>query len=170
MELDTAENDTIPTGPAHAVLDSPVGPLTLVAQDGALTRLLMEERPGAPAPDGSADAAVLAEAARQLREYFDGGRTGFDLPLRPSGTAFQRQVWAELAAVPYGGTVTYGELAERIGRGPSSARAVGSANGANPIALVIPCHRVVGADGGLTGYEWGVDRKRFLLDLERDGG
>ncbi|MFW5418101.1 methylated-DNA--[protein]-cysteine S-methyltransferase [Nocardiopsis sp. CNT-189] len=168
MELETAENETGAAGPAHAVLDSPVGPLTLVAQDGALIRLLLEERPGAPG--GPADAAVLAEAARQLREYFGGRRTGFDLPLRPSGTAFQRQVWAELAAVPYGGTVTYGELAERIGRGPSSARAVGSANGANPIAVVIPCHRVVGADGGLTGYEWGVDRKRFLLDLERDGG
>ena len=164
------ENETGPTGPAHAVLDSPVGPLTLVAQDGALTRLLMADRSGAPeAPAGPADAEVLAEAARQLREYFDGRRTDFDLPLRPAGTAFQRQVWAELAAVPYGETVTYGELAERIGRGPASARAVGSANGANPIAVVIPCHRVVGADGGLTGYEWGVDRKRFLLDLEQNG-
>ncbi|WP_017555779.1 methylated-DNA--[protein]-cysteine S-methyltransferase [Nocardiopsis baichengensis] len=157
------------TGRVHTVLDSPVGPLTLVAHDGALVGLYMGDETATRPPGelGEPDRGAFAEAERQLREYFAGRRTAFDLPLRPNGTPFQQRVWKELEAIPYGTTATYGEIAERIGRAPSSARAVGSANGANPISVVVPCHRVVGADGTLTGYAWGADRKRFLLDLEK---
>src|SRR5205085_6126956 len=116
-------------------------------------------------PPGTRDDAALAEAARQVREYFAGERTSFDLPLAPAGTDFDREVWAELAQVGYGRTISYGELADRIGR-PGSARAVGAANGRNPIALIVPCHRVIGSSGALTGYAYGVDRKRALLELE----
>lgn len=150
----------------HTVLDSPVGPLTLVAQEGALVALHMGDQTHR-SDLGEEDRAAFAEAERQLRQYFAGERTAFDLPLSPQGTLFQKSVWKELAAIPYGDTATYAEIAERIGRAPTSARAVGSANGANPISIVVPCHRVVGADGSLTGYAWGTDRKRFLLDLEQ---
>jgi methylated-DNA-[protein]-cysteine S-methyltransferase len=166
----------------HAVVASPVGPLTLVAAGGACCALYLEHRRhppsaallgellgAAPRAEDAApraeDAALLAEAARQLGEYFDGRRTEFDLPLALDGTPFQRTVWAELLRIPYGETVTYGELAERIGR-PTAARAVGLANGRNPISIVVPCHRVVGATGGLTGYGGGIDRKRQLLEWE----
>ncbi len=150
-----------------AVVDSPVGKLTLVARRGGLTHLIFpgEGRP-APAGDGSAGAArTLVEAERQLGEYFAGRRRSFDLPLSPTGTEFQRAVWRGLREIPYGETISYGELARRIGR-PKSVRAVGAANGANPLPIVVPCHRVIGADGRLTGFGGGLPAKKILLELE----
>ena len=155
---------------ARAVTDSPLGPLTLVAAGGELAGLYMNGR--APDPvdaagtaDG-ADAAVLAQAARQLAEYFDGQRTAFDLALALAGTAFQRRVWDALRGIGYGETVSYGQLAGLIGQ-PTAARAVGLANGRNPVSIVVPCHRVVGSDGSLTGYGGGIANKERLLELER---
>jgi methylated-DNA-[protein]-cysteine S-methyltransferase len=157
---------------SHVVVDSPVGPLTLVASAGAVAGLYMTDqrhRPpgesfGEPADDP--DGEPFAAASRQLREYFGGERTGFDLPLALDGTAFQRRVWAALQEIPYGHTVSYGQLADRIGQ-PSASRAVGLANGKNPVGIIVPCHRVVGADGGLTGYGGGIERKRYLLAHEQ---
>jgi methylated-DNA-[protein]-cysteine S-methyltransferase len=120
----------------------------------------------APASQDGPDTAPLAAAARQLAEYFAGQRTEFDLPLEMAGTDFQRRVWAALRQIPYGETVSYGELARGLGKA-SASRAVGLANGKNPFAVVVPCHRVVGSDGSLTGYGGGLDRKRFLLALEQ---
>nr|WP_031060622.1 methylated-DNA--[protein]-cysteine S-methyltransferase [Streptomyces ochraceiscleroticus] len=151
--------------------ETPVGPLTLVARDGALTGLYMTDQRHRPPqetfghPEEPA-AEPFATAIRQLRAYFAGELTAFDLPLRLDGTPFQRRVWAALCEIPYGGTLSYGELAGRLGK-PSAARAVGLANGKNPIGIIVPCHRVVGAGGGLTGYGGGLDRKRRLLDFER---
>ncbi|MDA2809853.1 methylated-DNA--[protein]-cysteine S-methyltransferase [Nocardiopsis sp. RSe5-2] len=166
MSTTRTDTGTARAARVHALIDSPVGPLTLVAQDGALVTLYMSDETHR-SDLGEEDPGAFADAERQLREYFAGERTAFDLPLSPHGTEFQKSVWRELAAIPYGVTATYAEVAERTGRAPSSARAVGSANGANPIAIVVPCHRVVGANGSLTGYAWGTDRKRFLLDLEQ---
>ena len=157
------------------LIDSPVGPLLLVAAGGKLAGLYLDGR--APArvqatldaaggQPGPADTAVLAEAARQLAEYFDGDRREFDLPLALDGTAFQRTVWEALLRIGYGETVSYGELADQIGR-PTAARAVGLANGRNPVSIIVPCHRVVGSDGSLTGYGGGLGNKRRLLDLEQ---
>jgi methylated-DNA-[protein]-cysteine S-methyltransferase len=152
------------------VTDSPLGPLTLVAAGGKLAGLYMNGRaPDSVAAAGEADgadAAVLAEAARQLAEYFDGERTAFDLPLALAGTAFQQRVWAALRGIGYGETVSYGQLADRIGQ-PTAARAVGLANGRNPVSIIVPCHRVVGSDGSLTGYGGGIASKQRLLELER---
>jgi methylated-DNA-[protein]-cysteine S-methyltransferase len=148
------------------VVDSPLGPLLLAAERGALTMLWMSPLPdhdGLPGQD--ADRGVLSQAATQLDRYFDGGLTAFELPLAPRGTAFQRSVWSALVEIPFGETVSYGELAARIGR-PGAARAVGLANGSNPISIIIPCHRVIGSDGRLTGYGGGIDRKAWLLDHE----
>ena len=140
---------------------SPIGPLSLVADDGALTGLFIDER-----ADGHASTdPVLLAAAEQMAAYFAGDLKEFDLPLAPRGTPFQQQVWAELLRVPFGATATYGEIAARIGR-PTACRAVGAANGRNPISIVIPCHRLVGHDGNLVKYGGGLDRKRFLLDHE----
>jgi methylated-DNA-[protein]-cysteine S-methyltransferase len=149
-------------------IDSPIGELTLASDGEALTGLYMTEQRHRPAlPDaGARDDAVLAAARRQLAEYFAGERREFELPLRPAGTEFQRSVWAALREIPYGETAGYGELARRLGR-PSAARAVGLANGRNPLAIVVPCHRVIGAAGALTGYGGGLERKRYLLELER---
>jgi methylated-DNA-[protein]-cysteine S-methyltransferase len=160
-------------GFTQAVVTSPIGPLTLVAADGALTGVYMEAQrhlPGAavlgePARPGPAP-GPLAAAAGQLAEYFAGERTEFDLPLALAGTDFQRRVWAALRDIPYGETVSYGELARSIGQA-SASRAVGLANGKNPVSVIVPCHRVIGSDGSLTGYGGGLDRKRFLLALER---
>lgn len=155
----------------HAVVDSPVGPLTLVATDGTLTGLYMDlqrHRPSAAIFGAAADEVdeAFAEPARQLREYFAGERTAFDVPLALTGTLFQRRVWAALQEIPYGETVSYGQLADQIGQ-PTAARAVGLANGRNPIAIIVPCHRVIGSDGSLTGYGGGLDRKQHLLAFER---
>jgi methylated-DNA-[protein]-cysteine S-methyltransferase len=154
----------------HVVIDSPIGPLTLVAEQGLLTGLFMDaqrHRPGdeVAGPPGDPQEEPFASAAGQLAAYFAGQLTAFDLPLAPAGTQFQRTVWAALQQIPYGETWSYGQLASKIGS-PAAVRAVGLANGRNPIAVVVPCHRVIGADGSLTGYGGGLDRKRFLLDLE----
>jgi O-6-methylguanine DNA methyltransferase len=149
-------------------IDSPVGPLTLTASDGALTRVHMRLQRHTPHRAPAAwrrDDGAFAQAKDQLDAYFAGTRTAFDLPLAPSGTEFQRRVWAALCEIPYGETISYGELARLVGR-PDAARAVGLANGRNPLAVVVPCHRVIGADGSLTGYGGGLDRKRWLLGHE----
>ena len=153
----------------HTVVESPLGPLTLVADDGRLAALYMtaqrhlppDARLGEPVPD---DDPVFADAVRELREYFAGERTTFDLPLREHGTPFEQAVWARLRAIPYGETTTYGEIARELN---SSPRAVGRANGRNQISIVVPCHRVVGANGSLTGYAGGIPTKQRLLDHER---
>ena len=152
------------TTTAYTVVPSPVGDLVLTAGGDALDRIGFAARTPVD-PSWRRDDPAFAEAARQLAEYFAGGRRAFDLPLAPAGTPFQRQVWAALTALPYGVTTSYAALAERLGR-PGSARAVGAANGANPLAIVVPCHRVVGADGSLTGYAGGLAAKRALLALE----
>lgn len=157
---------------AHTVIESPIGPLTLIAQDGRLAGVLMEMTRYTPEEQnrgevvGPGDEPVLDAAAAQLDAYFAGELTEFDLPLTMNGTGFQRTVWAGLQAIPYGQTISYGELARRIGQ-PSAFRAVGLANGRNPVSIVVPCHRVIGADGSLTGYGGGMERKRFLLGLEQ---
>jgi methylated-DNA-[protein]-cysteine S-methyltransferase len=161
-----------PSGPEvmgvrHIVVDSPVGPLTLVADGAALVGLyfdghLRPPRLGdrGPRVDDGFDAAV-----RQLGEYFAGTRREFDLKLAPRGSAFEKKVWTLLTKIPYGETRTYGQLAAELGD-PGGAQAVGNANGWNPISIVVPCHRVVGTSGSLTGYAGGLHRKRFLLSLE----
>ena len=143
---------------------SPVGPLFLAGDEDALTRL--EFAGDAEVPDGwQRDDLRFSAEHRQLEEYFSGTRTRFDFPLRLEGAPFDRAVWNALQEIPYGNTASYGEIAERIGR-PGRARAVGAANARNPIAIVVPCHRVVGANGALTGYGGGLDRKHDLLALE----
>ena len=152
----------------QTLVDSPVGPLRLAADDGGL-RLIEFPEPRHPVPPGKdweeGDNAVLAMTRAQLGEYFAGRRRTFDLPLAPEGTEFQRSVWMALRGIPFGATISYRALAERIGR-PSAMRAVGAANGRNPLPIVVPCHRVIGADGSLTGFGGGLPTKRFLLELE----
>ena len=150
---------------AYATVDSPIGEILLTAEDGALTRLYMS--PFAVDPAWQHDPAALAEPARQLAEYFAGERTEFALELRPAGTAFQRSVWDLLLRIPYGETTSYGALAAELGD-PRKVRAVGLANGRNPISIVVPCHRVIGADGSLVGYGGGLERKRVLLAHEAE--
>lgn len=151
----------------YTTIDSPVGELLLLGDGRALRGLFMQEgRTGVTTdPNWIRDDAAFDDGRAQLDEYFEGRRAAFDLPLELHGTPFQRLVWRALQAIPYGDTVTYGELARRIGR-PFGSRAVGAANGRNPISVIVPCHRVVGGDGALTGYGGGIERKRFLLDLE----
>ena len=149
----------------HARLDTPIGPLTLVASDAGLRAVLFA---GAAPPPGAAAGPhpVLDEAARQLGEWFAGARTAFDLPLDLAGaTAFRRRAWLALAEIPYATTRSYGEQARLLGA-PRAARAVGAANGSNPLPVVLPCHRLVGADGALTGFGGGLEVKRALLDHE----
>ena len=148
-------------------MGSPVGRLELVEQGGALVAIRFDAPADGSPEHGRGGSAVLAEAHRQLSEYFAGQRREFELPLRPAGTDFQRRVWALLATVPWGATTTYGALAARLGLPPGASRAVGAANGANPLPIVLPCHRVVGSDGTLTGYAGGLERKALLLRLER---
>lgn len=151
----------------HTVIDSPIGDLTLVTADGALAGLYLAEhrhRPD-PATFGPHADSGFEQIREELDEYFDGVRTEFTVPLALVGTEFQRSVWAELRAIGYGTTRTYTELATSIGR-PTAIRAVAAANGRNPVSIVVPCHRVIGSDGTLTGYAGGLDRKRFLLDRE----
>jgi len=159
------------TSTVHAVIDSPLGPLTLVADDGRLAALYMTAQRHLP-PDArlgdevSADEPVFADAVQELREYFAGERTSFDLELAPRGSDFQRAVWLRLREIPFGVTTTYGTIAADLGLPPSAARAVGGAVGRNPLGVVVPCHRVVGANGALTGYAGGLDRKVWLLEHE----
>ncbi|HET6636395.1 MAG TPA: methylated-DNA--[protein]-cysteine S-methyltransferase [Streptomyces sp.] len=154
----------------HTLMDSPYGPLTLVAADGRLAGLYMEQHRHRPSLEtfGPRDEEPFGAVRAQLTEYFDGRRTSFDLPLHQEGTPFQRTVWRGLLDIPFGETWSYGQLAAHIGR-PGAARAVGLANGRNPVSIVVPCHRVIGSSGSLTGYGGGIDRKRRLLDFERQG-
>ncbi|MER7621986.1 methylated-DNA--[protein]-cysteine S-methyltransferase [Streptomyces sp. NPDC126503] len=151
----------------HTVVDSPYEPLTLVAVDGVLSRVHMTGQRHRPPEEtfGEPDPRPFKEAVRQLDAYFAGDLTAFDLPLHLEGTPFQRRVWNELLRIPYGETRTYGQLAEALGA-PTASRAVGLANGKNPVSIIVPCHRVIGAGGGLTGYGGGLDRKRRLLAFE----
>jgi len=159
---------------ARRELETPLGPLLLVADEQALREIrFLGPNHGveSPAdPDGEPcerpGDRVLAETGRQLEQYLAGERREFDLPLGPAGTEFQLRVWRALEAIPYGATTSYGALAGRLGVGPKGARAVGLANGANPLSIVVPCHRVIGADGSLTGYGGGLERKRWLLRHE----
>jgi methylated-DNA-[protein]-cysteine S-methyltransferase len=153
----------------HHSLPSPLGPLLLVADDADRLRgvYLPDHRGGPSVPPGRRDAGgVVNRAAEQLNEYFAGDRTAFDLPLATAGSPLQEQVWAVLRAVPYGTTTTYGRIASELGMGPGAARAVGSANGRNPLSIVVPCHRVIGASGSLIGYAGGLEAKRRLLAHE----
>ncbi|MFF4655223.1 methylated-DNA--[protein]-cysteine S-methyltransferase [Streptomyces sp. NPDC001381] len=151
----------------HTVIDSPYGPLTLVADDGVLSGLYMTGQRHRPPEEnfGPRDDAPFGEPEEQLKAYFAGELKEFTLRLRLKGTDFQRAVWDQLRRIPYGETRSYGELAEALGN-PGASRAVGLANGKNPIGIIVPCHRVVGADGGLTGYGGGLDRKQRLLAFE----
>ena len=152
----------------HTTIDSPVGPLLLAAGDDGL-RAVEFHASRHPVPreaDWQAgDHPLLQRARAQLDEYFAGKRRTFDLPLAPRGTEFQRETWQALASIPYGSTISYAELAQRVKR-PKAMRAVGAANGRNPLPIVLPCHRVIGADGSLTGFGGGLPTKQFLLELE----
>ncbi len=151
------------------VIDSPVGPLRITADAAGLREIWFLGDAGRGTDAGETDgagAAAVAETARQLRAYFAGERRDFDLPLAPRGTPFQLAVWRALGAIPYGATTSYGAIAARIGR-PQAVRAVGAANGANPLPIIVPCHRVIGSDGRLVGYGGGLPIKRALLALER---
>ena len=159
----TSERDSV----RYTWLDSPVGRLLVAGDEAALILIGFERgrRPLQPAPAWIPAERPFAEAARQLRAYFAGRLREFDLPLGAEGTSFEQQVWGELVRIPYGRTISYGELARRVGR-PSAARAVGLANGRNPLSIVIPCHRVIGANGSLTGYGGGLETKQWLLEHE----
>lgn len=194
--MNTAQRDAADGRPdvRHTVLPSPLGPLTVVAEEpvrtesavragetdavtgggaegggGALTGVYFEGHLRGPSPAALGprddDRPEFVALRRQLDEYFAGDRTGFDLPLAPRGEPFRQRVWALLRQIPYGETRSYGQLARELGD-PALAQAVGSANGRNPLSVIVPCHRVVGADGSLTGYAGGLERKRFLLELE----
>lgn len=174
--VDTADlpwHQAAPTNVGHVVVESPIEELTLVSDGSSVTGVYMAvhrhtDRTGWGPRSSLRDSdtpAVLVEAASQLSAYFAGDRTAFDLPLAPRGTGFQRLVWAALLAIPYGETTSYGDLARQLGS-PGAARAVGLANGRNPISIIVPCHRVVGSTGQLTGYGGGIERKRTLLAHE----
>lgn len=147
---------------------SPIGNLLLVRRDEALVGLYVADHERAPVVAATcvADDGAFDDVRQQLDEYFAGARTTFDLAVETIGSPFQEQVWAALREVPYGETASYGDIARRIGR-PTASRAVGAANGRNPVSVIVPCHRVVGSDGRLTGYGWGNDRKEWLLSHER---
>jgi methylated-DNA-[protein]-cysteine S-methyltransferase len=152
----------------YTYIDTPLGPLLVQGDGDFVTGLFMPNHKGWPGLEASwqqTDAPFAAVRA-QLGEYFAGARQQFDVPLKLSGTPFQQQVWQELLRIPFGGTITYAELAARVGK-PAGARAVGHANGRNPVAIIVPCHRVIGANGKLTGYAGGMDKKQWLLAWER---
>ena len=151
----------------YTFIASPLGDLLAVGDERGLAGLYLPtgKRPMRPDPSWVRDDLAFAEVRAQLDEYFAGTRQTFDLPLTPAGTAFQHQVWTALLEIPYGETTSYGKIAARIGF-PDGARAVGVANGQNPLPIIVPCHRVIGADGSLTGYGGGLDAKRWLLDHE----
>ena len=152
----------------HTVIGSPVGGLTVVAEDGRLSGLYFEGHKRGPGPEalGTRSDESFAETRSQLEEYFAGERAEFSLPLAPRGSEFQQRVWTLLREIPFGETRSYGDLAMRLG-GMPLARAVGAANGRNPLSIIVPCHRVLSANSDLTGFAGGVERKRFLLDLEQ---
>ncbi|OBI41387.1 cysteine methyltransferase [Mycobacterium kyorinense] len=151
----------------YRTIDSPIGLLTLAGHDHVLTNLRMVDQTYEPSrADWVPEDTAFPTAVDQLNAYFAGERTDFDIELNMAGSAFQRRVWEALMTIPYGETRSYGEIAEQIGA-PGAARAVGLANGRNPIAIIVPCHRVIGASGSLTGYGGGLQRKRTLLELEK---
>jgi methylated-DNA-[protein]-cysteine S-methyltransferase len=151
----------------YRTIESPVGFITIAGDDDAVIELRMDDESHAPEDrDRVADEHAFQPVVDQIDAYFAGELTDFDVNLRLEGTEFQRKVWAGLLEIPYGETISYGELATRIGQ-PTASRAVGLANGRNPVAIIVPCHRVIGSTGSLTGYGGGLDRKRTLLDLER---
>lgn len=151
----------------YRTMDSPVGLLTLAGRDGKLMHLRMVDQTYEPSRQGwEPDDTAFSDAVDQLSAYFAGERTEFELKLEMVGTQFQRRVWEALLTIPYGETCSYGEIARQIGS-PTASRAVGLANGHNPIGIIVPCHRVIGANGSLTGYGGGLDRKRALLALEK---
>ena len=178
---DTAQKPTaaidLPTASAPVyttIFDTELGPILLTSDGVHLTGLYLEvseaidarlDRTFGVEPTPEDDLEIFRRTEEQLGEYFAGKRTRFDLPLAAKGTEFQRSVWQALTQIPYGSTAGYGELAEMLGR-PGAARAVGAANGKNPISIIVPCHRVIGADGSMTGYAWGEEKKRHLLTLE----
>lgn len=167
--------NSTPEAMHHAVIDSPIGALTVVASERGVRAVLWPDDDPARVRDTTSDegatvppeaSSIVDTVAEQLGEYFAGERTTFDVPLDPVGTAFQRAAWQALREIPYGETVSYGEQAQRMGD-RNKARAVGAANGKNPISIIVPCHRVIGSNGSLIGFAGGVETKRFLLDLER---
>ncbi len=149
-------------------LGSPLGELLIVGDGQRVTRLYLPNHKRAVQPDASwrQSTAPFQQAREELAEYFAGQRKTFEVSVRGAGTPFQQRVWQELVQIPFGTTISYAELARRVGQ-PNASRAVGNANGRNPISIIVPCHRVIGADGRLTGYAGGLDNKRWLLDLER---
>ena len=151
----------------YTTIDSPIGELLLAGDGQALHHLSMQHgrRPLKLDPSWQRDDAAFTDVVEQLTDYFAGARRTFDVPLNLAGNPFERRVWDELLGIPYGETASYGLIAKRLGQ-PDAARAVGLANGRNPVAVIVPCHRVIGADGSLTGYGGGLERKRLLLDLE----
>jgi methylated-DNA-[protein]-cysteine S-methyltransferase len=150
----------------YAQVDTPIGTLTVVTAETGIRRILWDgEAPPEGAVEGGSD--LLDAAVTQIQEYFAGARTTFDLPLDLGGTPFQQKVWLELGSIPFGTTISYGEQARRVGR-PQAARAVGAANGRNPVPIVLPCHRVIGSGGALTGFGGGLDTKRTLLRHEAE--
>ncbi len=154
----------------HTVMESPIGELTLVATDGILSAVYMEvhaHRPGISA-FGERSTTGLEQAAEELTEYFRGERQEFTVPTEATGTPFQQRVWASLRGIPYGETWTYAQLADALGD-RKAIRAVGTANGRNPLSIIVPCHRVVGSDGSLTGFAGGLERKEYLLSMENPG-
>lgn len=155
----------------HITIDSPIGDLTLVARDGVLSGIYFPGHWHMPAPEvfGARSERGFEQTREQLAEYFAGERTEFELTTTVAGEEFQQRVWELIDRIPYGQTTTYGEMAEELGD-PALAREVGAAVGRNPLSIVVPCHRVVGKDGKLTGYAGGLERKRFLLELEGAGG
>ena len=153
------------------VMPSPIGDLRIVEHDDAITAIEFSpfrDHDGRPRGDRDDAHPVLAECVRQLTAYFDRDLKEFELPLNPAGSDFQKAVWGQLLAIGYGDTASYGEIARRLGKSNAASRAVGLANGSNPIPIVIPCHRVIGADGTLTGYAGGIERKQSLLEIEQD--
>jgi len=160
-------NSVMATPTTMTSIDSPIGALTLTAREGMLTGVHMHEQRHAPTlpPTCRRDDAAFEEIVAQLHAYFAGTLTDFDVALQMHGTDFQRRVWQGLREIPYGETISYGELARWVGN-PKASRAVGLANGRNPVGIIVPCHRVIGADGSLTGYGGGLDRKVWLLEHE----
>jgi methylated-DNA-[protein]-cysteine S-methyltransferase len=152
----------------HTIIDSPIDPITLVAQDGRLCGLYMSVHKHQPdvSTFGERDARVFGQVIEELQQYFAGDRTQFDIEPAAAGNEFQRLVWNGLCDIPYGETWSYKQLAEHIGK-PGAARAVGTINGQNPVSIIVPCHRVIGANGKLVGYGGGLERKEFLLNLEK---
>lgn len=167
--MEMTVTDTHPALSFERAMRTPLGPLRLLARDGALIGVYFAEHKGAPpkgAPEARGEDPVLAHAERELRAYFAGERRAFTVPTRAEGTAFQRAVWAQLARIGPGETLSYAQLAVRVGN-EKAVRAVGGANGANPLSIVVPCHRVIATSGALTGYAGGTEAKRWLLEHER---